>query len=70
MAFPTLQKIFWKNLGLPLPIFKGRWGLPMPHPQQLKIIIGPSIHVSQNLDPSDEEVYFIINSFIYILCCD
>jgi len=32
-----------KNCGIALPIFHGRWGTPLPHPIQVKIVLGEPI---------------------------
>jgi len=55
-AFPELQKFCWRTLGLPFPLFVGRWNLPVPRPQQITILVGPSIPVKKNPEPTEEEV--------------
>lgn len=55
-AFPELQKFCWRNLGIPFPLFVGRWGLPVPRPHQITILVGPAIPVKKNPEPTEEEI--------------
>jgi 2-acylglycerol O-acyltransferase 2 len=55
-AFPELQKFCWSKLGIPFPLFIGRWNLPIPRPQQVTILVGPAIPVMKNPEPTQEEI--------------
>jgi len=55
-AFPKLQKWCWKYIGMPFPLFVGRWGLPFPRQQPVSVVVGSPIHVTQNPDPTPEQV--------------
>jgi 1-acyl-sn-glycerol-3-phosphate acyltransferase len=66
-AFPELQKFCWKNLGIPFPLFVGRWNLPVPRPQQVTILVGPAIEVEKNAEPSEEYIDSIADKYFTAL---
>ncbi len=47
-----------------LPFFRGRWGLPIPFKQDLKMAIGRPIEVIQSDNPSWEEVEALYSTYV------
>jgi len=66
-AFPRLQKLFWKYVGIPFPLFIGRWNLPIPRPQQIFVVVGGAIPIKKNPTPTQEEVDEVANTYFAAL---
>eukprot|EP01111_Echinosteliopsis_oligospora_P017112 TRINITY_DN730_c2_g2_i1.p1 TRINITY_DN730_c2_g2~~TRINITY_DN730_c2_g2_i1.p1 ORF type:complete len:692 (-),score=167.96 TRINITY_DN730_c2_g2_i1:49-2124(-) len=62
-AFPKLQKLFWKYVGLPFPLFIGRWGLPIPRQQEITVVLGEPISITKVEEPSQADVDEISNEY-------
>jgi hypothetical protein len=62
-AFPNLQRLCWRHIGLPFPLFVGRWGLPIPRKHPITVVVGAPIHVQKNPNPTQDDVDDLCNKY-------
>eukprot|EP00796_Vickermania_ingenoplastis_P008655 gene8655-6082_t len=57
IQFPTIHRITLPLFGFPFPMVPyGRFGLPIPRPAKLVLVVGRKIDIPEGADPNDEEL--------------